>query len=139
VESPGVDQKRLSASALWADEIAPGWKAAATLAWGRKSAHGHRDDGFAAEASLKHSAWTLFGRAEMTENRELVEDPEEHGPAFRVGKVSVGAVRDFRVADHLSLGAGGLFSLNFVPDGLAPLYGGRNPTGAMGFIRLKID
>ena len=25
-------------------EIAPGWKAAATLAWGRKSAHGHSDD-----------------------------------------------------------------------------------------------
>jgi hypothetical protein len=136
---PGVDQKRLSASALWADELAPGWKAAATLAWGRKSVHGHKDDGFAAEASLKHSAWTLFGRAEMTENRELVENPEEHGPAFRVGKVSVGAVRDFRVADHLSLGAGGLFSLNFVPDALAPLYGGHNPTGAMGFIRLKID
>lgn len=136
---PGVDQKRLSASALWAEEIAPGWKAAATLAWGRKTVEHHNDDGFAAEASLKHSAWTLFGRAEMTENRELVEDPEEHGPAFRVGKVSVGAVRDFRVADHLSLGAGGLFSLNFVPDALAPLYGGHNPTGAMGFIRLKID
>ena len=46
---PGVDQKRWSASALWADEIAPGWKAAATLAWGRKSAHGHSDDAVAVE------------------------------------------------------------------------------------------
>ena len=134
---PGVDQKRLSASALWADDIAPGWKAAATLAWGRKSVHGHKDDGVAAEASLKHSSWTLFGRAEMTENRELTE--MEDGPAYRVGKVSLGAVRDFRVADHLSLGAGGLLSLNFVPDALAPLYGGHNPTGAMGFVRLKLD
>ena len=34
---PGVDQKRWSASALYADEIAPGWKLAGTLAWGRKS------------------------------------------------------------------------------------------------------
>ena len=134
---PGVDQKRWSASALWADEIAPGWKAAATLAWGRKNAHGHKDDGFAAEASVKHSAWTLFGRGEMTENRELTDD--EHGPSYRVGKVSVGAVRDFRIAEHLSLGAGGLFALNFVPDGLAPLYGGHNPTGMMGFVRLKLD
>ena len=73
----------------------------------------------------------------MTENRELTD--VEDGPAFRVGKFSVGAVRDFRVADHLSLGAGGLFSLNFVPDGLAPLYGGHNPTGAMAFVRLKLD
>jgi hypothetical protein len=134
---PGVDQRRLSASALWADEIAPGWKAAATLAWGRKSVHGHKDDGFAAEASVRHSAWTLFGRGEMTENRELTDI--EDGPAYRVGKVSAGVVRDFRIADHLSLGAGGLFSFNVVPDGLAPLYGGHNPVGAMGFVRLKLD
>ena len=136
---PGVDQKRWSASALYAKEIAPGWKLAGTLAWGRKTIEHHKDDAYVAEASLKHSGWTVFGRGEITENRELVADPEEHGPAFRVGKVSLGAVRDFRVADHLSLGAGGLFSVNFVPDGLAPLYGGRNPTGAMGFVRLKLD
>jgi hypothetical protein len=123
---------------LWADEIAPGWKAAATLAWGRKTVEHHIDDGLAAEASLKHSAWTVFGRAEMTDNRELV-DLAEHGPSYRVGKVSLGAVRDFRVADHLSLGAGGLFAVNFVPDALASAYGGRNPSGAMGFVRLKLD
>jgi len=134
---PGVDQRRLSASALWANEVAPGWKAAATLAWGRKTSNGHSDDAFAAEASLKHAGWTLFGRGEMTENRELLNI--EDGPAFRVGKVSLGAVRDFQIADHLALGAGGLLSVNFVPDGLAPLYGGHNPTGAMGFVRLKLD
>ena len=55
---PGVDQKRWSASALWANEIAPGWKLAGTLAWGRKSALGHSDDALAAEASLKHAQWS---------------------------------------------------------------------------------
>jgi hypothetical protein len=134
---PGVNQKRWSASALWADEIAPGWKLAGTLAWGRKTAHGHNDDAVAAEASLKHAQWTLFGRGEMTENRELIDI--EDGPAYRVGKMSLGAIRDFKIADHVSLGAGGLFSLNFVPDGLAPLYGSHNPVGAMGFVRLKLD
>jgi hypothetical protein len=73
----------------------------------------------------------------MTDNRELLDI--EDGPAFRVGKLTLGAIRDFRIADHLSLGAGGLFSLNFVPDGLAPLYGGHNPTGGMAFLRLKLD
>jgi hypothetical protein len=136
---PGVDQKRWSASALWADEVAPGWKGAATLAWARKTIEHHSDDAYVAEASLKHGGWTLFGRGEITENRELVEDPEEHGPAFTVGKVSLGAVRDFRIAGHLSLGGGGLFAVNFVPDGLEPLYGGSNPTGAMAFVRLKVD
>jgi hypothetical protein len=135
---PGVDQKRLSASALYADDIAPGWHAAATLAWGRKSVEHHKDDAFAAEASVKHSGWTLFGRGELTENRELL-GLHEHGLAFTVGKVSLGAVRDFRIAEHLSLGAGGLFSVNFVPRSIAPLYGGNNPVGAMAFVRLKLN
>ena len=135
---PGIDQKRLSASGLYAAEIAPGWKLAATLAWGRKIVEHHKDDAFAAEASLKHSNWTVFARGEMTENRELLVS-EEHGPAYRVGKVSLGAVRDFRVAEHFSFGVGGLFAVNFVPNGLAPLYGGHNPVGAMGFVRLKLD
>ena len=142
---PGVDQTRWSASALYARDIAPDWKLAGTLAWGRKSIKDHHgewlnDDAFVVEGSLKHRQWTFFGRGEITENRELVElEGEEHGPAFRVGKISAGAVRDFRVADHLSLGIGGLLAVNFVPDGLAPLYGGANPTGAMGFLRLKLD
>lgn len=134
---PGVDQKRWSASVLYAREIAPDWKLAATLAWGRKSAQGHDDDAFALEGSLKHRGWTAFGRGEMTENRELLE--VEDGPAYRVGKISLGAVRDFRIADHFSLGLGGLVAVNFVPDALAPLYGGHNPTGAMGFARLRLD
>jgi len=133
---PGVDQKRWSASALWASEIAPGWKAASTLAWGRKSAHGHNDDAVAAEASLKHDQWTIFSRGEWTENRELTDF--EGGPAYRVGKVSIGAVRDFDIARHFSLGAGGLFSVNFLPDALATDYGSHQPSGAMGFLRLKL-
>ena len=136
---PGVDQKRWSASLLYAREIAPGWKLAGTLAWGRKTIEHHKDDAVAAELSLKHGPWTIFGRGEMTENRELVEDAEEHGPAYDVGKVSLGAVRDFRIADHWSVGAGGLVSVNFVPDALAPSYDGNHPVGAMGFIRLKLD
>jgi hypothetical protein len=135
---PGVDQTRWSASALYAREIAPDWKLAGTVAWGRKTAEGHSDDAFALEASLKHRGWTLFGRGEITENRELL-DELDHGSAFRVGKISAGAVRDFRIAEDLSLGLGGLLAVNFVPDGLAPLYGSDNPTGAMGFLRLKLD
>jgi hypothetical protein len=135
---PGVDQKRWSASALYAREIAPGWKLAGTLAWGRKSADGHKDDAYVAETSLKHHAWTIFGRGEIAENRELL-DTEEHGPAFTVGKLSLGAIHDFKLADQVALGLGGLFAINFVSDGLEPLYGSSNPIGAMGFVRLKIE
>lgn len=138
---PG-NQKRWSASALWADEVARGWKAAATLAWGRKGIEDHGewlwDDAYVAEASVKRGGWTLFGRGEITENRELIPDAH-HGTAYTVGKVSLGAVRDFRIAEHLSLGGGGLLAVNFVPEGLRPLYGSSNPLGAMGFVRLKLD
>jgi hypothetical protein len=139
---PGVDQKRWSASMLYAREIAPDLKLAGTLAWGRKSVDHHgetwKDDAFVAEASLKKGQWTAFGRGEVTENRELLETTE-HGLAFRVGKISVGAVRDFRIAKHFSIGAGGLVSVNFVPGGLRSEYGGSNPLGAMAFVRLKLD
>jgi hypothetical protein len=134
---PGVDQKRWSASALYADEIAPGWKLAGTLAWGRKTVDGHKDDAYVAEASLKHGAWTMFGRGEITENRELIE--EEHSEAFHVGKLSIGAVRDVPLASRFSLGIGGLLAVNFVPDALASRYGSHDPIGAMGFVRLKIE
>jgi hypothetical protein len=117
--------------------VAPDWKIAGTLALGRKTVEHHNDDAVAAEASLKHAGWTLFGRGEITENRELVD--VQNSPAFRVGKVSVGALRDFRIADHLTFGAGGLFAVNFVPSSLAPLYGGKNPVGTMGFVRLKLN
>ena len=133
---PSVDQTRWSASLLYAREIARGWKLAGTLAWGRKRQEGHADDAYVAEASVRHSAWTVFGRGELAENRELTG---LHGPAYRVGKVSIGAVRDFRLTKELALGAGCLFSVNFVPNALAPLYGSHNPTGAMGFVRLKLD
>ena len=142
---PGVDQRRWSASALWADEISPGWKAAGTLAWGRKSivddeGRRHRDDALVAEASLKHGPWTIFARGETTENRELLALEEgEHGPAFSVGKISLGGIHDFKVADNVALGLGGLLAVNFVPDALEQEYGGSNPIGAMGFLRLKIE
>lgn len=134
---PGVNQTRWSASALFADDLAPGWHAAATLAWGRKSSEGHNDDGVAAEASLKNRGWTVFGRGEWVENRELFGLIAS--PAYKVGKISLGAVRDFKFADHLSVGAGGLLSVNFVPNALAPFYGSHNPTGMMGFVRLKLN
>ena len=38
---PGVNQKRWSASAIYATDLSNGWRSASTLAWGRKSAEGH--------------------------------------------------------------------------------------------------
>jgi hypothetical protein len=136
---PGVDQKRWSASAMYARELSPGVRWASTLAWGRRTAEGHSYDAFVAESSVKRDLWTFFGRGEITENNELIGGEDHHGPAFRVGKVSAGAIRDFSIADHVRLGVGGLVAVNFVPGGLQDLYGSSRPVGGMAFLRLKID
>jgi hypothetical protein len=140
---PGVDQTRLSASALYARELVPGWKLAGTLAWGRKSLDHHdghvADDAFAAEASLEHAGWKWFGRGEATENRELVDTLDDHGRAYRVGKLSLGVLRDFRFTEHVVVGAGGLLAVNFIPQALREDYGSSHPLGAMVFVRLKLD
>ena len=84
--------------------------------------------------------WTAFARGEITENRELLEFGDgEHGPAFTVGKVSARGGTRFQGCRAPSLGVGGLVAVNFVPDGLRDEYGGRNPLGAMGFLRLKVE
>jgi len=46
-----------------------------------------------------------------------------------VAKVSVGAIHDWRLAERVRFGVGGLYDFNF----------GGDPNGAMAFVRFKID
>lgn len=123
---------RWSASAIYTRRLgASGWWST-TLAWGNRDG----EDALALESAAGLGLWTLFGRAEWTQNDELAG--LRHGPAYDVGKVSVGAIRDLRLAPHLRLGLGGLYALDFVPTALRGAYRG-NPEGAMAFLRLKVD
>ena len=134
---PGIDQKRWSASGTYTRPMTNGWWST-TVAWGRKTLEGHSYDAFALESSVKWRDWTLFGRGEVTENNELSEEVGHHGPAYRVGKASLGLARDVKIAGPLDVVIGGLASVNFVPEPLEADYGER-PMGAMGFVRLKLD
>ena len=129
---PDTNQTRLSASALYARDIGPG-HLATTLAWGRKSHGGRKLDAVALEMSYGWQKLTFFGRGEWTQNDELLP-----GITAKVGKLSIGAIRDFRLAPHVAFGLGGLVAQNFVPAPLATSYGG-NRNGAMAFVRVKID
>lgn len=134
---PGVDQKRWSASAIYTLPLGEGWWST-TLAWGRRLVEHEDLDAFAVETALHQGPWTIFARGERTENNELGFMAGHHGPTYRVGKISVGFVRDFPVAKHVAVGAGGLVAFNFVPKPLEASYDG-DPKGAMAFLRLKID
>lgn len=137
---PDENQTKWSASAIYTKPLGnDGWWST-TLAWGRRrSGHGANLDAFVLESAVKpDERWTIFARAERTDNDELVPALGHHGPTYTVGKASIGAIRDFLVASHVKFGIGGLFALNFVPDALEPLYGG-DPQGGMAFIRMKVE
>jgi hypothetical protein len=134
---PGIDQRRWSASAIYTRPLANGWWSS-TLAWGRKTIEGEAQDAVALESSVKRDNWTLFGRGEVTENNELSQ-LVDHGPAYRVGKASLGVARDFDLRGPLGLTIGALGSVNFIPGGLSAEYGGKHPLGGMAFVRLRLD
>jgi len=143
LESPeqlesGENQTRWSASAIYIRRLGGRRWWSTTLAWGRRSSEHRNFDAAVLESAVGLEDWTLFGRAEYAQNDELLFVGGHHGPAFDVSKVSVGAVRDFRLAAHLKFGIGALVSANFVPRPLHALYGGA-PKGAMAFVRVKID
>jgi hypothetical protein len=134
---PGVNQRRWSASAIYTQPVgAHGWWST-TAAWGRRSAEGVGLNAYVLESALKPSApWTIFARAEATQNNELT--PGFGHPVHDVGKISAGVIHDWRVARHLLFGLGGLYALNFVPTALETAYGG-DPHGVMAFVRVKVD
>ncbi len=135
---PDDNQTKWSASAIYTRPVGDGGWWSTTAAWGRRSSD-HADlDAYVLESALKpNAAWTLFARAERTDNNELVSDHGHHGPTYTVGKASVGAVRDWRLSAGATLGLGGLYAVNLVPGALDRAYGG-DPTGAMVFVRLKV-
>jgi hypothetical protein len=131
---PDENSTRWSASAIYTRRFGADDWWSTTLAWGNR-------DG--AEALVLESAvglrlWTLYGRAEYAQNDELSSVGGHHGPRYNVGKVSLGAIRDFRVAPNVRLGLGAQYALNVVPAALEASYAG-DPSGAMAFIRLRID
>jgi hypothetical protein len=135
---PGVDQTKWSASAIYTRPLGDKGYWSTTVAWGRKSGDHRELDAFALESAVRLGPdWTVFGRAERIETDELTFVREHHGPVYTVGKVSVGAVRDWTVSEHVSVGLGALYAYDFVPDSLEAAYGS-DPHGAMVFTRLKL-
>jgi len=132
---PDVNERRLTASATWFDTFAFG-SIAATIAVGNKHLSDRTDESaFLAEAEYKpDDAWTLFARGESIGSDELVPGPAVRG----AGEFSLGAIHDWRVADHLKFGVGGLYAFDFAPSVPSGGYGD-NPHGTMGFVRLIAD
>jgi hypothetical protein len=129
------DERRVSASAMYVRPFGDSGTFAATAAWARKDkVPGPAMDGALMEAELMpNDAWTLFTRAEQVDQNEL--SGVEHGPIYTVRKISLGAIRDFRVSEEVKLGLGAQVSAFDAPLAL----GYDKPTAATVFLRLKVD
>jgi hypothetical protein len=129
------DETRESASAIYTRRVGAAGSWSTTLAWGRKRHGSEAHDGILIETALHpDAAWTVFARAERIDSADLVPSLAERA----VGKLSVGALHDWKVATHATLGLGALYSFDHAPGTLANLYGD-TPHGAMAFVRMKID
>jgi hypothetical protein len=134
---PDEDEERWSVSGIYTRPIGErGWWST-TVAFANKE----RSDGVSLDAWLAEAAWhpndqwTIFARGEAIETDEL--GAVHHGPIEDVQRVSLGALRDFRINDNAVFGVGALVQQHFASDALEPLYDG-DPQGAMAFVRLKI-
>jgi hypothetical protein len=138
---PQLDEHRWSASAIYTRPVGSGGLWSTTLAWARKlRSDGVNTDALTVESAFKPNAdWTLFARGERLETDELdAHAGHFHGEVQTVGKLSLGAIRDWRVAEHAKIGLGGLYTFNFIPAALKHAYGS-SPSGAMAFVRLVLD
>jgi hypothetical protein len=129
---PGINERRLTASATYFNAFDFG-TIAATFAVGNKHlSDGTDTSGFLLEAEYKPDPlWTLFARAETIGSAELVPEPGVR----HAGELSLGLIRDFALSERTKIGLGGLYAFDFVPGSPTAPYGS-DPHGAMAFIRL---
>ena len=139
---PNVNENRVTASASYNLPFGSGNDWATTFAWGRKmNSPGRNLDGFLLESELVlHGLNTVFGRVERVDEDELFDldsNSPLQGRVFVVNKLSVGYIRDVRVAAHVKLGVGGLVSRYSYPATLDRVYS-NSPTSLMLFLRVKL-
>jgi len=132
---PDHDERRVSLSGMYVRPFGDHGTFAATAAWARKDkVPGPAMDAALLEAELMpNNAWTVFGRAEEAQQDEL--SGVEHGPIYTVRKLSLGAIRDFRVSEKVKVGLGAQVGAYDAPKAL----GYDSPTSGTVFLRLKID
>lgn len=138
---PDEDEIRMSASAIYTRHVGQAGWWSTTVAWGAKTNdHDETKNAWALESAFSlDDRWTFFGRVERIETDELVAAPGGgHGPLYTVAKASVGAVREWQVHPNVRFGLGGLYSVNWVPAALDPVYG-TDTDGGMLFVRLRLN
>ena len=131
---PTVNEERYTASAMYVRPLGDGGTWSSMLAFGRKQLSGGTGlNAWLAETEYKpDDIWTVFARAEAVETNEL----SATNAVQTVGEFSLGAIHDWRVAEHAKFGLGAQYAFDFTP--AVPSYGS-DPHGTMVFVRLTVE
>ncbi len=130
---PGVDQHRLTASAIWNRALSGGANLAMTAAFGRNYKEGESGDAFLLEGTYSRGDCTYFARWENVDKDELGGVP---AGTYKVNKFLVGGMKEVRKFQGLNLGVGAYAGFYIFPSSLEPFYGS-SPLTLGVFVRLR--
>jgi hypothetical protein len=120
------------------------WASAFVYGANKSSHHAERSGTLALESEAILDRWnTVLMRAEYAE--KSTEDLGVDGPPytfepdelFSISSLSLGYIRELWRGWGLTIGLGGMGTVNFVPSSIEPAYGSRTPNGAVVFLRLR--
>jgi hypothetical protein len=137
---PEVSQGRVTASVMYEQPLEGAGRWATTVAWGQdRNRPGRVLDAWLVESELMPDLRdTFFARLERVQEDELFAAGSPFaGDVFGVGKLSLGYIRDWYLAEHLRFGLGGLVSVYDLPGQAQTAYD--SPHSYMLFARLKLD
>ncbi|MBL0173218.1 MAG: hypothetical protein IPP90_21550 [Gemmatimonadaceae bacterium] len=136
---PGEAVRRAVVSALWSGaRLDSGTFSVALIAGANAVAHDAWSRSVGLEGLTELGPRTqLFARAELVEKsaEELVLSHDE--TRYRVGHVSVGAMREMSLGRAGRVGIGARGTVNMVPPALEAAYGSRRPLGAAVYLRWR--
>ncbi|MBS1713000.1 MAG: hypothetical protein JST30_01550 [Armatimonadetes bacterium] len=130
---PGVDQHRLTASAMFSRPMPNGDNFSATAFFGQNIKPDGKTSAVGLEATYFQGPTSYFGRFERVEKDELVGVPPG---THTINKLVLGLTRDFASSGGYDVGIGGFVGLFAFPSELDPFYG-KNPVSLGVFVRVR--
>jgi hypothetical protein len=130
----GVNQHRITASAMHNRTLSNGDNFASTLYFGRLIVAGKRNsNAIAFETTFTHNRDSLFARFENVDKDELIGVP---AGSYKVSKLLLGDVHNFQVKDGFEYGLGGYVGLYSFPKALDTFYGNHPMTWGV-YLRIR--
>jgi plastocyanin len=132
--------RKTTASAIYNKKFDDEHNFAGTFVWGQNYANGDRTNAFLWEANYDFFKNAVFGRAETVQKNGhdlVLPTPFDEHDIFRLNIFSVGYMRDLVKDKGIDVGLGGMFTANFNPASLTPVYGGTSHGGFSIFLRFR--